>query len=300
MSTSNTDTDTITICAACGKEGKSDNMNTCNKCKSVKYCNASCKKKHRKKHKKACERRVAELYDEKLFKEVEPEECPICFLPMPIKADDTTFESCCGKRICNGCIYAMEMSEGKDLCAFCRTPLTSSHQEHIKRAKKLMDNGNAEAFHLLAGAYANGTMGITQNWAKAHELHLKAGELGSANGYFHLGFYYNSGRGVEVNKKKSAYYYGLAAMMGSVNARNNLAYAEVEADNPQQALKHWVIAARAGHEGSLEWVKQGFMHGDVTKDVYEDTLYAYQKSLDEMKSDDRDKAKMSDERRREG
>ena len=37
----------------------------------VKYCNAACKKKHRKKHKKACERRVAEMHDEKLFKEVE-------------------------------------------------------------------------------------------------------------------------------------------------------------------------------------------------------------------------------------
>ena len=46
------------ICANCGKEG-SDVTNTCNKCKSVKYCNAACKKKHRHKHKKACERYVA-------------------------------------------------------------------------------------------------------------------------------------------------------------------------------------------------------------------------------------------------
>ena len=57
----------IDKCAACGKEGNSNDMNICNKCKSVKYCNAACKKKHRKKHKKACERRVAELYEEKLF-----------------------------------------------------------------------------------------------------------------------------------------------------------------------------------------------------------------------------------------
>ena len=54
--------DTYT-CANCGKEGNSD-MNICNKCKEVKYCNAACKKKHRKKHKKSCERRVAELHDE--------------------------------------------------------------------------------------------------------------------------------------------------------------------------------------------------------------------------------------------
>jgi len=42
-------------CANCGKEGSSDNMNTCNKCKVTKYCNAVCKKKHRSKHKKECE-----------------------------------------------------------------------------------------------------------------------------------------------------------------------------------------------------------------------------------------------------
>ena len=43
-------------CAACGKEG--GNLNTCNKCKMVQYCNAACKKKHRSKHKKACEKRL--------------------------------------------------------------------------------------------------------------------------------------------------------------------------------------------------------------------------------------------------
>ena len=56
--------DNNTTCAACGKEGDGDNMNICNKCKTAKYCNATCKKKHRNKHKKACDKRVAELYEE--------------------------------------------------------------------------------------------------------------------------------------------------------------------------------------------------------------------------------------------
>ena len=59
--------DDKSICASCGKEGNSNDMNTCNKCKSVKYCNAACKKKHRTKHKKACERRMAELHEEALL-----------------------------------------------------------------------------------------------------------------------------------------------------------------------------------------------------------------------------------------
>ena len=75
--------DDKSTCASCGKEGNSDDMNTCNKCKAVKYCNAACKKKHRKKHKKKCEERVAQLHDEQLFKEPPPrEECPICMLPL--------------------------------------------------------------------------------------------------------------------------------------------------------------------------------------------------------------------------
>ena len=71
-----TNINSVAICAACGKEG-GDNMNTCNKCDLVKYCNAACKKKHRKTHKKKCERRVAELYDERLFDDPPPpEDCP--------------------------------------------------------------------------------------------------------------------------------------------------------------------------------------------------------------------------------
>jgi len=43
-----TDAKTVSVCANCGKEGSSDEINNiCNKCKMVKYCNAACKKKHR-------------------------------------------------------------------------------------------------------------------------------------------------------------------------------------------------------------------------------------------------------------
>ena len=44
-------TEEVEVCANCGKEGS--DLNICNKCKSIKYCNAACKKKHRSKHKKS-------------------------------------------------------------------------------------------------------------------------------------------------------------------------------------------------------------------------------------------------------
>jgi len=288
--------DDVSTCASCGKEGNRSDMNTCNKCKEVKYCNAACKKKHRTKHKKACERRVAELFDEQLFKEVEPDECPICMLPLPIDASQMAFKSCCGKLICNGCMYAMRMSEGKDLCAFCRTPPALSSKENINQIKKLMDKGNADAFNMLAGCFTHGILGISQDWAKANELFLKAGELGCSNGYLHLGHSYDNGYGVEVDIKKAKYYYELAAMMGSVHARHNLGCREALNGNVERAIKHWLVAARAGDKTSLENVKEGFTKTKgivVTKDEYANTLRAYHERQKETKSDARDKAAAS-------
>ena len=281
-------------CAACGKEGNSKDMNTCNKCKMVKYCNAACKKKHRSKHKKACEKRVAELHDEALFKEVEPKECPICLIPLPLDDSQIQFQTCCGKLICDGCIYGMKMSKGKDLCAFCRTPNAKSEDEHIKRTSKLIDKGIGRAFHFMAGLYAQGLYGMQQDYRKANELWLKAGELGCTDGYFNLAKSYSLGsRGVEPDKKKVIHYYELAAMGGQVVSRHNLGCLEGKAGNNQQALKHFMIAARAGHKTALEAVKKGYEYGLVTKDEYASTLRAYHERRKDMKSDERDQAAAS-------
>jgi len=279
----------MSTCAACGKEGNSDDMNTCNKCKSVKYCNAACKKKHRTKHKKACERRVAELYDEQLFKEVEPRECPICMLPLP-SADQVTTESCCGKTICNGCILAISMSDEKDLCAFCRIPPASSDKEEIKRLKKRIDNGNAGACVLLASYYTQGLRGLPRDYQSANELWLKAGELGRGDAYYNLGANYDFGWGVARDRNKVKYYFELAALNGDKDARHAVGILEGRDGNNKRAMKHLILAARAGNESSLHCVKEGFMNGLVTKDDYANTLRLCHERQDKIKSEERDKA----------
>jgi len=281
-------------CAACGKQGT--NLNICNKCKAVTYCNAACKKKHRKKHKKVCERRVAELHEEQLFKDIEPDECPLCFLPMPIETDATTFKSCCGKVICNGCIYAVNQefhSRGKiPLCAYCRSPPESTMNEENKRIKRLLDTDNATACYTYGNYYSRGEYGIPQNWAKANELWLKAGELGHPSGYYNIGHSYRDGAGVEVDTKKAYHYFELAAINGHVNARYILGAMEGQQKGKgHRALNHWVIGARAGHENCLGAVKQMFMRGGIEKDEYENTIRAYHDRRKEMNSDARKKAK---------
>ena len=138
MATDNNNT-TITICANCGKKGEEStgDLKACTACKIVKYCNRECQIAHRPLHKKACKKRAAELHEEALFKEHSPrEDCPICFLSLPLNVAQTTFKSCCGKRICHGCIYAMKQEargRGKiGLCAFCREPNPISDEEIVK------------------------------------------------------------------------------------------------------------------------------------------------------------------------
>lgn len=76
---------TTKCCAECGEEEGGVSLKACKSCMLVKYCNANCQRNHWPKHKKDCKRRAAELRDEALFKDPPPkEDCPICFLPMPI------------------------------------------------------------------------------------------------------------------------------------------------------------------------------------------------------------------------
>ena len=281
------------VCANCGKgEEESDNLKKCSACFSVKYCSRDCQVAHRSQHKKACKKRVAELRDEQLFKEVEREECPICLLPLPFENNASGFQFCCGKRICSGCIIGMmESEQGARLCPYCREPnLLESSDEHIKRAKKLMDKGNAEALLALGGYYAYGFNGLLEDMTKARELWLKAGELGCAHGYYNLGKSYDNGTGVEMDKKKAKHYYELAAMAGHVFAQYSLGIMEGNSRNLRRSVKYFMVSARAGHKESLEGVKIGYKSGLVTKDEYADTLRASQKRLDEMKSDARDYA----------
>ena len=289
----------IDKCANCGKgEENCSKLQKCGACLSVKYCSADCQATHRPQHKKECKKRAAELYDEKLFADPPPrEECPICFLTLPIEGNESGFKSCCGKVICCGCIHGIRECEGKYLCPFCREPNATSAKEHIKRTKKLMDSGNSEAFNMIAMEYdvGGGGMGLPQDYQRARELYLKAAELGCARGYYNLGQIYREGKGVEMDVNKAKYYYELAAMNGDVDARHNVAAIEGNAGNHNRAMKHLIIAAKAGDKECLDTVKQGYTVGLVTKDEFASTLRAYHERQKEMNSDQRDKAAKCEE-----
>ena len=73
-------------------------------------------------------------------------------------------------------------------------------------------------------------------------------------------------------------------------ARHNLACQELHAGNLDRAWRHWMVAAMAGDDGSLKEMKRGYAKGYVTKDDFAKALRGHQKSVDKMKSENRDKA----------
>ena len=297
------DEDIISICANCGKEG-SNITNTCNKCKLVKYCNAACKKKHRHKHRKDCEEHVrlaaeqaAKLHDEQLFKQSPSPygDCPICFLRIPTLSTGWRYQTCCGKVICSGCVYAPRYdNQGNKVdnkkCPFCRAPTPCGDEELNEREKKRMQADDSIAIYNIGMYHQNGRYGFPQDYNKALELYHRAAKLGHSIAYCNIGYLYNNGLGVEIDMKKANHFYELAAIGGSVVARFNLCVNERNEGNFERALKHQMIAARDGYADSLKKIQDLYKKGDVTKDDYMKALQSYQAYLGEIKSSNRDEA----------
>ena len=288
-------TEVVDICANCGKEG-SDGLKACTACKLVKYCNRDCQIAHRSMHKKACRKRAAEIRDEELFKQPPPkEDCSICLLCLPTLESGTAYYACCGKMICSGCGFAPvydnlgnEISEEK--CPFCRTP-TPDSEESNERLQKRVKVDDAHAIFTLGCYYRYGEEdGFPQDYDKAFELFIRAGDLGSVKAYCNVGHAYDFGEGVERDEKEADYNYKLAAIGGNDVARYNLGFNEEKAGNMNSALKHYMIAAGGGDDISLKQIQKLYTNGHATKDDYTQALRAYQAYLVEIKSAQRDAA----------
>ena len=299
VSTSDEDNNDTSVCANCGKEGDDIN-NICNKCKKVKYCNAACKKKHRHKHKKECDehmRQVAELHDEELFKQPPSlhEDCPICMIRLPSMITGTVYMECCGKVICRGCYHApVYDNQGNKVdnekCHYCRTLWASSDEEMVKRNEVRVKANDSEAIFHLGVYYRDRRYGFPKDYIKALELFHRSAELGYSMAYNCIGYIYEVGQGVEVDKKKAIYYYELAAMKGDVDGRHNLGCIEEDKGNFERALKHYMIAVAGGNSQSLKAIHELYSDEHATKEDYRKALTLYQTYLGEIKSAHRDEA----------
>jgi tetratricopeptide (TPR) repeat protein len=293
----------VMCCACCGKAEVDDvKLKICTACRLVKYCSVECQKNHRPQHKKACKKRVAEIRDDRLFRQPDESylgECPICCLPLPIDSK-SMIHSCCCKRICKGCNYAnrkREMEEDlEQRCPYCREPLPETGEENEKNYMKRF-----KANDPVAMCQMGKTCREEGDYEGAIPYFTKAAELGDADSHFNLSVMYRLEEGVKKDMKKEVYHLEEAAIGGHPNARYNLGVHEGKNNGRiDRAVKHFIIATKLGHDNALENVKKGFMDGDVSKEDFEAALRGHQAAVDATKSEQREKAEIEFQQRQSG
>jgi len=285
--------DTSLCCASCGIAEVDDiTLKECDSCDLVRYCSDECQKNHKPQHKEACKMRAAELRDELLFRQPESShlgDCPICCLPLPLDPSKSTIMMCCSKVVCDGCHYAnmIRVTEGKlkFKCPFCRTPITSNDEADKQKMKRIEANDPVAMNREGLNQYDKG------DYSKAFEYFTKAAELGDVEAHYQLSLLYNDGHGVEKDRGKERHHLEQAAIGGHPRARHNLGCDEEESGNIERAVKHYIIAAKEGYDGSIKPLMEYFKEGFVSKDDLASTLRAHQAAVDATKSPQREAAK---------
>ena len=288
-------------CAGCGIAGADDvKLKRC-ACKLVKYCGVKCQKEHRPKHKKECKKRAAELRDELLFKQPECNhygDCQICCLPLPLDPQKISFMPCCSNSICYGCDYANRKREFQGKlqfsCPFCRQPASKSEEEAERILMRRVEANDPDAI---------GQMGFFRNNAGDHsgaiEYWIRAASLGHVQAHYNLSQMYLSGR-VEMDEKKQIYHLEEAAIGGHAKARYNLGCVEEDNGRLDRAIKHWIIAAKLGHNDALKTLKIAYREGLVSKKDFAAALRGHQAAVDATKSPQREKGEAAIQRSQAG
>ena len=283
-------------CASCGITAIDDiKLKPCPKCDLVEYCSDECQHEHLQKHAAACKKRAAELYDEILFKQPESfhlDDCPICFLPMPLGTYKISIQTCCSQKICNGCAHANMVREDKERlkerrCPFCRHVLPETDEE-IKK----FNMERAKLNDPIALAQLAGESHLRGDYESAFQYYSKAAALGEVESMFNLSQMYFRGEGVEQDRVKERALLEKIAIAGHPCGRFNLGCIEMEDGRHGRAVKHWIIAAKLGDENSIKALKLCYKDGVISKEDFAAALRAQFAAVNETKSPQREAAEV--------
>jgi len=128
------------------------------------------------------------------------------------------------------------------------------------------------------------------DYERAFEYFTKAADFGDLPAQFILSLIYREGLGVEKDEKMELYYAEEAAIGGDPIARCSLGCKEGENGRYDRAVKHFIIAAKLGHDGSIQNLKELYKCGYVSKEDFASALRGHQAAVDATKSAQRDSA----------
>ena len=245
-----------------------------------------------------------------LFAPLPPtEDCAICLVPMSRFISEIRYLLCCGNFICKACAIEHEDSIKKQneentskkvayACPFCRElyPKFGFDEQYLYRlqARYLKDDHMALAH--MGDIYESGEYGTPKDDLKALDCWIRAVELGSALACVNIGLSYREGNGVAIDKERFALFDRIGALRGDICARNDIGVTEYESGNYEVGIRHWKIAAKAGHQRSLDFLRRlynadGKVPGKefISKECMDSLYRVCHDAQEEVKSEEREK-----------
>ena len=255
--------------------------------------------------------------DPELWKPYPPsEEFPVCFVPLPLREDESAYLVCCGKTVCSACMAetaratrvintkrAKKKLPPIDLpCASCRKirvfgSLKSEYEERIRKG-----DGQAACNLAFEYRYGDARNAIRQDFGKSLELfHHAADDLGYSVAVGALGnMYFHGKHGAAKDEARGRKYFEDAVKMGDVRARGFLGWIDAEEENDDLAIRHWKLAAASGEKSSMENLWKCFFEGHLEKAELEETLRAHKEACDAMNSEERERSRLFEKTKEAG
>eukprot|EP00985_Skeletonema_marinoi_P001882 scaffold765_cov66-Skeletonema_marinoi.AAC.2 len=211
-------------------------------------------------------------------------------IPLSLDVTKSIKLNCCSKVICNGCNYANQVREIEGRrhpkCPFCRKPIPDTDEECDKQMMKRLEANDPVA--MLREGLKQYNKGEYQS---AFEYFTRAAELGNADAHYRLSLLYRDGEGVEKDRGTVVHHLEEAAIRGHPDARHDIGCHEWNNNgSAERAVKHWIIAATQGDDGSIKFLINAFKVGLVSKDDLAVALRAHKAAVDATKSSQRDAA----------
>ena len=159
-----------------------------------------------------------------------------------------TYQSCCGKEICNVCVD--KCNEMNSICPLCRVPFPKTEAEVLARLQRRADKGDKIAQWAMGVAYGHGKYGLKKNEKRAVQYYEKSAALGHAEAQYNLGSCFRSGTGAKMDKKKALKYFTQSSEQGNAEAHNTCGIMHYQGEgverDVEEALRYFELAAAQG------------------------------------------------------